>query len=76
MRDLRNLLFFFAIMMMASLAGCDSQKGTSDDKTTSKSQSADEQLRVTDELDRRYMPSNIVAAKVYADFPYPFGKPV
>ena len=69
MRDLRNLLFFLAIMVLASIVGCDSKKGTSDDKTASQNQSKDEQLRVTDELDRRYIPSNIVAAKVYADFP-------
>lgn len=69
MRDLRNLLFFMAVMMLASVVGCDSKEGTSDDKSASQNQSKDDQLRVTDELDPRYIPSNIVAAKVYADFP-------
>jgi len=69
MRDLRNLHCFIAIMTLVSLAGCDSEKGTSNDKTTSKNQSTDEQLRVTDEFDSRYISSNIIAAKVYVDFP-------
>jgi hypothetical protein len=69
MRDLRDLLFFIAILVLVNIVGCDSKEDTSDDKTASKTQSKDEQLRVTDELDRRLIPSNIVAAKVYADFP-------
>ncbi len=69
MPSLRNLIFLIAIMVLVSIVGCDSREGASDDKPTSKSQSADEQLRVTDELDRRYIPGDIVAAEVYADFP-------
>jgi hypothetical protein len=69
MRGLRNLIFSMAIMMLVTIVGCDSKNSASDDKTTSKNQSTVEQLRVTDELDRRYISSDVVAAKVYVDFP-------